>query len=70
MDSASIDGILDRLLTGFEALQDAYQKLQGQHQALEKTLEKQREQVRVCPRHDLAPSPSSPHFLTHPASSR
>lgn len=42
MDS---DELVQQLAAGFEALQDEYQKLYGQHQSLERKLATAREQV-------------------------
>ena len=45
MDSSNIDALVQQLSTGFEALQEEYQKLYGRHQSLEKKLANAREQV-------------------------
>lgn len=46
MDSAEVDKLVRQLVLGFETLQDEYQKLHGQHEALERKLATAREQVR------------------------
>lgn len=45
MDRAEADRLVKQLATGFETLQDEYQKLFGRHQALERKLATAREQV-------------------------
>jgi len=45
MDYAETEKLVQQLATGFEALQDEYQKLFGQHQSLERKLATAREQV-------------------------
>ena len=45
MDFAETDALVKQLAAGFETLQDEYQKLHGQHQALERKLATAREQV-------------------------
>ena len=45
MDKTDADGLVEQLAAGFEALQGEYQKLYGQHQALERKLATAREQV-------------------------
>ncbi|KAF7196294.1 hypothetical protein HII31_02361 [Pseudocercospora fuligena] len=44
MDSVAVDRLVQELSAGFGALQDEYQKLYGQHQALERKLANAREQ--------------------------
>lgn len=45
MDDTRTDTLVAQLAAGFETLQDEYQKLFGQHQALERKLATAREQV-------------------------
>ena len=45
MDITETDKLVKQLSAGFEALQDEYQKLHAQHQALERKLSTAREQV-------------------------
>lgn len=47
MNSAEVDKLVRQLALGFETLQDEYQKLHGQHEALERKLATAREQVRA-----------------------
>lgn len=52
MDS---DTLVQQLAAGFEALQEEYQKLFGQHEALERKLATARDQVcTTSRRHDIA----------------
>ena len=46
MDAKEVDRLVQQLATGFETLQDEYQKLYDQQQALERKLATAREQVR------------------------
>ncbi len=51
MDHMETSQLVEQLAAGFEALQEEYQKLFGQHQSLERKLATAREQVRnhtVC----------------------
>jgi hypothetical protein len=45
MESSKVDALVRQLASGFEALQDEYQKLFGQYQGLERKLATAREQV-------------------------
>lgn len=45
MDYAEANSLVQQLATGFETLQDEYQKLFGRHQALQRKLATAREQV-------------------------
>ena len=45
MEESKADKLVEQLAAGFETLQDEYQKLFGQHQALERKLATAREQV-------------------------
>jgi cell division septum initiation protein DivIVA len=45
MDYAEADKLVKQLSTGFETLQDEYQKLFGRHEALERKLATARDQV-------------------------
>ena len=54
MDYAQADKLVKELSTGFETLQEEYQKLFGQHEALERKLATARDQVST-------PRPSTPH---------
>ena len=45
MESSEVDGLVRQLASGFEALQEEYQKLFGQYQCLERKLATAREQV-------------------------
>lgn len=45
MNSTEVDKLVRQLALGFETLQDEYQKLHGQHEALERKLATAREQV-------------------------
>ena len=47
MDLTETDKLVKQLAAGFEALQDEYQKLHGQHQALERKLATARQQVSI-----------------------
>lgn len=47
MDYTEADKLVQQLATGFETLQDEYQKLHEQHQALERKLATARDQVRA-----------------------
>lgn len=47
MERQELYGLVEQLATGFETLQDEYQKLFGRHQALERKLATAREQVRA-----------------------
>lgn len=57
MDYAVADKLVKELSTGFETLQEEYQKLFGRHEALERKLATARDQVSTS----IAPLPS-----THP----
>ena len=46
MDSLEVDRLVKQLTAGFDALQDEYEKLHGQHEALERKLATARDQVR------------------------
>ena len=45
MEATETDKLVKQLAAGFEALQDEYQKLHGQHQAMERKLATARQQV-------------------------
>jgi cell division septum initiation protein DivIVA len=45
MENKGVDRLVKQLITGFETLQDEYQKLHSQHQALERKLATARDQV-------------------------
>ena len=45
MEHMEANNLVSQLAAGFETLQDEYQKLFGQHQALERKLATAREQV-------------------------
>lgn len=47
MEYSEADGLVQQLAAGFETLQDEYQKLHEQHQALERKLATARDQVRA-----------------------
>jgi hypothetical protein len=47
MDYAEADKLVKQLSTGFETLQDEYQKLFGRHEALERKLATARDQVSI-----------------------
>jgi hypothetical protein len=47
MDYAEADKLVKQLSTGFETLQDEYQKLFGRHEALERKLSTARDQVSI-----------------------
>jgi hypothetical protein len=47
MEQAEADVLVQQLAAGFEILQDEYQKLHEQHQALERKLATARDQVRA-----------------------
>lgn len=51
MDQAQTEKLVKQLAAGFEALQEEYEKLFGQHQALERKLATAREQVRASVQH-------------------
>ena len=46
MEHTETEELVQQLAAGFDTLQDEYQKLFGQHQALERKLATAREQVR------------------------
>lgn len=46
-DPTTADAMVQAVVAGFDALQDEYQKLAGQHQALERKLATAREQVSI-----------------------
>ena len=48
MDYAEADKLVKQLSTGFETLQDEYQKLFGRHEALERKLATARDQVSIA----------------------
>ena len=49
------EALVQQLAAGFEALQEEYQKLFGQHEALERKLATARDQVRTTSHcHDIA----------------
>jgi cell division septum initiation protein DivIVA len=60
MDYAQADKLVKELSTGFETLQEEYQKLFGQHEALERKLATARDQVST-------PHPSQHCTLTQSA---
>lgn len=47
MDYAQADQLVKQLSTGFETLQEEYQKLFGRHEALERKLATARDQVSI-----------------------
>jgi phage shock protein A len=47
MDYAEADKLVKQLSTGFETLQEEYQKLFGQHEALERRLATAKDQVSI-----------------------
>jgi hypothetical protein len=47
MDYTEADKLVKQLATGFETLQDEYQKLFGRHEALERKLATARDQVSI-----------------------
>jgi len=63
MDHADADRLVKQLATGFETLQDEYQKLFGRHQALERKLATAREQVSLPTRSSPHASPIPHHFM-------
>ena len=58
MDYAEADKLVKQLSTGFETLQEEYQKLFGQHEALERKLATARDQVSTSIHRDTTPSPN------------
>lgn len=58
MDYAEADKLVKQLSTGFETLQEEYQKLFGRHEALERKLATARDQVSIS---------LATHNPTHPA---
>jgi len=60
MDYAVADKLVKELSTGFETLQEEYQKLFGRHEALERKLATARDQVSTS----LAP-PYTPNLHPH-----
>lgn len=60
MELSEADGLVKQLVTGFETLQQEYQKLFGHHQALERKLATAREQVRRSP--SILPCADTPHL--------
>jgi len=60
MDYAVADKLVKELSTGFETLQEEYQKLFGRHEALERKLATARDQVSTS----LAP-PHTPNLHPH-----
>lgn len=61
MDIAEADKLVKQLATGFETLQEEYQKLFGRHEALERKLATARDQVRHALQHHHA----TPHLQLH-----
>lgn len=61
MDIAEADKLVKQLSTGFETLQEEYQKLFGRHEALERKLATARDQVRHALQHHHTP----PHLQSH-----
>jgi hypothetical protein len=59
MDYTETDKLVKQLATGFETLQDEYQKLFGRHEALERKLATARDQVSIT---------THPITFTQPAS--
>lgn len=59
MDYAEADKLVKQLSTGFETLQEEYQKLFGHHEALERKLATARDQVSIAI--------AKLHTLPHPA---
>ncbi len=59
MDYTEADKLVRQLATGFETLQEEYQKLHEQHQALERKLATARDQVRAR----TCPALATPHTL-------
>jgi cell division septum initiation protein DivIVA len=51
MDYTEADKLVKQLSTGFETLQDEYQKLFGRHEALERKLATARDQVSISSQH-------------------
>jgi hypothetical protein len=47
MDRKEVDGMVQQLATGFDALREQYEKLHIQHELLEKKLANAREQVDI-----------------------
>jgi hypothetical protein len=60
MDYTEADKLVKQLATGFETLQDEYQKLFGRHEALERKLATARDQVSIT-----TPTKPSPHLRLH-----
>jgi hypothetical protein len=60
MDYTEADKLVKQLATGFETLQDEYQKLFGRHEALERKLATARDQVSIT-----TPTKPSPHLHLH-----
>jgi len=58
MDYAEADKLVKQLSTGFETLQEEYQKLFGRHEALERKLATARDQVSTPIHRDTKPSPN------------
>jgi cell division septum initiation protein DivIVA len=58
MDYAEADKLVKQLSTGFETLQEEYQKLFGRHEALERKLATARDQVSTPIHRDITPSPN------------
>jgi cell division septum initiation protein DivIVA len=56
MDYAEADKLVKQLSTGFETLQDEYQKLFGRHEALERKLATARDQVSTTTPQTLHPT--------------
>jgi cell division septum initiation protein DivIVA len=59
MDYAEADKLVKQLSTGFETLQDEYQKLFGRHEALERKLATARDQVSTTTTHPSLTQPAS-----------
>lgn len=59
MDYAEADKLVKQLSTGFEKLQDEYQKLFGRHEALERKLATARDQVSTATTHPSLTQPAS-----------
>jgi cell division septum initiation protein DivIVA len=59
MDYAQADKLVRQLSTGFETLQEEYQKLFGRHEALERKLATARDQVSTSHATPLPHQPAS-----------
>lgn len=64
MDYTEADKLVKQLSTGFETLQEEYQKLFGRHEALERKLATARDQVSTFTASPYPPHPSCIYMMS------